>query len=279
MTEQQRIPTIEDIAAYYDQMTDFYATLWGESIHVGYWPDSASDISLEAAQDCYTDLMISRLSVQPGQRVLDVGCGTGEPAIRLSQQMGVEVVGITISHLQVARANARATRRGVPNQVRFEFINAMHLPYSPATFDAAWALESIFHMPDRSQVLREIKRVLRPGGRLVIAEAVEIGPMTDAERRVLWAGVQATSYITPAAYIQTLQAAEFSVQEVIDISAHTHKTLAKTVEAIHQPERTERLLTLYDQDFVTLMKQVWTDVVDSYQGKMGYMVFVAQKPA
>jgi len=95
-----RKPTIEDISRHYDLMTDFYHIVLGESIHVGYWPDPNDPLDLPLAQECYTDLMIRRMPLQPGQRLLDVGCGTGQPVVRLAQATDGSVVGITINGIR-----------------------------------------------------------------------------------------------------------------------------------------------------------------------------------
>ena len=58
-------------------------------------------------------------------------------------------------------------------QLDFQLVNAMDMPFADETFDAVWALESLFHMPDRLQVLGEIARVLRPGGRLVLTDVTK----------------------------------------------------------------------------------------------------------
>lgn len=267
----------EDVGRYYDQITAFYHIIWGESIHVGYWPDPAENISMEDAQDHYTDLMIHHLRIQPGEQLLDVGCGTGEPALRLIRTTGAKVTGITISQVQVDSANQRAREQGLSDSAHFELVDAMMLPYEDESFDAAWALETLFHMPDRGQVLREIARVLRPGGRLVIAEAIETGTITDEQRAILWNGVQANSYITFDAYVQAVKAAGFSVDKEVDITHHTNNTLNWTMKRLEEPDRQAQLCTYYDEEFITMVRQAWKDVVDEYRATMGYMMLTAHK--
>ena len=278
MNVQLPQPTVEEVGRYYDQITDFYHIVWGESIHVGYWPDPAVDLPMAEAQDQYTDVMASYIKLQPGQRLLDVGCGTGQPAIRLAQATGGEVVGITISALQVERANQRAQEQGVSGQVRFELADAMAIPADDESFDAAWALETIFHMPDRGQVFREIMRILRPGGRLVIAEAFERAPLTDEQRAVIWGGVMANSYITLEAYERAVQEAGLVIDKTIDITTQTNNSLPKTIEALNRPDKQEQLRAFYDDDFIAMIQQAWSDLVDEYRRTMGYMMIVAHKP-
>ncbi|MFP4441084.1 MAG: SAM-dependent methyltransferase [Chloroflexaceae bacterium] len=124
----ERKPTIEDISRHYDLMTEFYHIVLGESIHVGYWPDPAEPLELPVAQECYTDLMIQRMPLQPGQRLLDVGCGTGQPAVRLAQATDGLVVGITINRNQVERATLRGQASGVTDRAVIDQMPALFRP-------------------------------------------------------------------------------------------------------------------------------------------------------
>jgi ubiquinone/menaquinone biosynthesis C-methylase UbiE len=272
-----RNPTPDDVSRYYDTMTDFYHIMWGESLHLGYWPDPAADLDIEAAQECYTDLMIRHMPLQPGQRMLDVGCGTGQPAVRLARATGCSVVGITINQMQIERANARAQAAGVSDRVQFEYADAMELPYADGSFDAVWALESIFHMPDRAQVLREMVRVIRPGGQILIADVVEEVPLTAEERRVFFAAVEATSLTTREHYRHLLESAGGRVAEIIDITTSTVNTLQKTVVMLEQEHKQAQLLQVFDAEIVTAMLPLWHQIVNIYENKIGYIVLPATR--
>jgi len=215
--------------------------------------------------------------LQPGQRMLDVGCGTGQPAIRLAQATGGSVVGITINRMQVERANARAQAAGVRDQVRFEHANAMELPYADASFNAVWSLESIFHMPDRAQVLREMARVIRPGGQILVADLVEDVPLTAEERRVFFTAIEATALTTREHYRHLLEAAGGQVVEIIDITPYTFNTLRKTVVMLEQEHKHAQLLQVFDAATITAMLPLWQQIIDIYENKIGYIVLIVTK--
>jgi cyclopropane fatty-acyl-phospholipid synthase-like methyltransferase len=130
-------PTPDEVGAYYDLMGPFYATLWGDNIHVGYWTGPDDTSSNIEAQDRLTDLLIEKVGLTAGQILLDVGCGVGRPAIRLSQRTGSSVIGITVSADQVVRATRLAAQNGVADRVRFQRADATLLPFDDASFDAA----------------------------------------------------------------------------------------------------------------------------------------------
>jgi tocopherol O-methyltransferase len=157
---------IED---HYDGLIELYEDLWGEHIHHGYWAEGERDPGRHAAQVRLVEELVDFGPVPAGSRVLDAGCGIGASAIHLADKLGCQVDGITLSAEQVVRAEAKAAERGVSDRTRFRVLDAMHTDYADGTFDVVWALESCELMPDKEAFLAECKRVLRPGGTLLVA--------------------------------------------------------------------------------------------------------------
>ncbi len=112
--------------------------------------------------------------LRPGESVLDVGCGTGSLAIAAKRRVGVtgSVYGIDASAPMIARARNKAKRAGA--EIVFENGVAESLPFPDARFDAVLNTVMLHHLPRkvRQQCVREMRRVLKPGGRLL---AVEFG--------------------------------------------------------------------------------------------------------
>jgi ubiquinone/menaquinone biosynthesis C-methylase UbiE len=111
-------------------------------------------------------------SIQAGEQVLDVGCGTGTLALEVQQRVGAtgRVVGIDPGPQQIARARSKAARRNLP--IDFQIGVIEHLAFPDQTFDVVLSTLMMHHLPDdlKRQGLAEIARVLKPGGRLVIAD-------------------------------------------------------------------------------------------------------------
>jgi ubiquinone/menaquinone biosynthesis C-methylase UbiE len=110
--------------------------------------------------------------LQPGEKVLDVGCGTGTLAIEVARRVGRagHVAGIDPGAQQIAHARAQAARRNLP--IDFQIGVIEQLPFPDQTFDVVFSTLMMHHLPTplKRQGLAEIARVLKPGGRLVIAD-------------------------------------------------------------------------------------------------------------
>ncbi|MCL7382275.1 methyltransferase domain-containing protein [Streptomyces sp. 35G-GA-8] len=231
----QQFPAPSDVAGMYDGIGQIYGSAWGPNKHYGYWENDADDSSIEEATDRLTDMMISGIAAQAGQRVLDIGCGIGHPALRLVRACDVDVLGISVSHVQVARAKELAAAAGLADRATFQFTDAMDMPFPDGSFDAAWAFESMWHMPDRGQVLSETARVLRPGGRLAIADVIERGPVSPEGRVVLdhiCENYAVRSLGTVDEYRTALAASGFVDVEIRDISDNVSRTLAVMADAV-----------------------------------------------
>jgi ubiquinone/menaquinone biosynthesis C-methylase UbiE len=102
-----------------------------------------------------------------GRRILDIGCGDGEFAFELTRR-GAIVTGIDLSPAMIDAARRRATQRNA--DIEFHVATAEHLPFPGEQFDVVTAITILCFVEDPAPVFREIARVLRLGGRLVIGE-------------------------------------------------------------------------------------------------------------
>ena len=104
-----------------------------------------------------------------GGQVLEVGTGKGRFLIRLARQAGtITTVDIAAEEQRCARLNARYA--GVEGKIRFVVRDAARLPWPPGTFDAAVTMNAIHHIAHFKQVLKEMLRVVKPGGKIVLAD-------------------------------------------------------------------------------------------------------------
>lgn len=213
---QSASPVPEDVGRMYDE---FLGTgpMIVQNLHFGYW--ESPDEPFEIATDRLSDMVIARLGVGAGDRVLDVGCGVGAPTLRVARATGAELVGINVSRRQLACAEEAAADAGLTDRVGFSYADATRLEFEDSWFDAVYALESMIHMPDRGQVLGQIARVLRPGGRLVLTDFFARGEVPE------WvaAGAMSWCHMTLAdrsRYAEWAGGAGLEIVEDLDITEH-----------------------------------------------------------
>ena len=176
---------------YYNQCHVDYKILWGSHrnlcIPFGYFDDH-HDSHRTALPNMNRELA-KRAGVSSDDRVLDAGCGVGGSSLWLAGEHGAQVCGINIQplHLDVARRECSA--RGLDGLVRFEERNYCDSGLEAESFDLVWALESVCHSDDKLAFVTEAYRVLKPGGRIMVADFFQFKESLDeaeAERMQWW---------------------------------------------------------------------------------------------
>lgn len=177
------------VTDFYDLVTEFYEHGWGESFHFA--PRSRKE-GFAASIARHQHFLASRLSLRPGMRVLDVGCGVGGPMRSIARFSGAHVVGVNISAYQVAKARAYAERDGLSSLCEVVEADFTRMPLPDDVFDAAFAFEATCHAPSKVDVFREVGRVLRPGAEFAFYEwcLTERYDPADAEHRRIKHGIE-----------------------------------------------------------------------------------------
>jgi tocopherol O-methyltransferase len=165
-------PAVAEIEAYYDATWWDYRCLWlgrrNLAFHFGYHDEGVrrhSDALINANRT-----LASLAGVHAGSRVLDAGCGVGGSCFWLARHAGASTIGVTLAHSQVVQARLLAHKLGLAGRARFLRADFTRTPFPDASFDVVWALESLCHAPDKRAFYHEAARLLRPGGRIVVAE-------------------------------------------------------------------------------------------------------------
>lgn len=164
---------------HHDRVSDYYdATAWEyglvldlkhhHGLHFGYY-DAAHQTYPEASQNM-NRFLADRAGVRRGMRVLDAGCGIGGSSVWLAKELGVSVVGITLSAKQCAQAQSLALRHGVVDTTSFLVRDYSRAGFPKESFDVVWAVESVCHAPQKITFIKEAYRLLRPKGTLIVAD-------------------------------------------------------------------------------------------------------------
>jgi len=137
-----------------------------DEIAEGY--DAANSIMSLGRDHRWREIVAECCRLPPGGSVLDVCCGTGELALSLAaSDPSVAVTGLDFSSEMLAKARAKIAATGLENRMRLVESDATRLPFANASFDAATVGWGLRNVPDLDATLREMARVVRPGGRVV----------------------------------------------------------------------------------------------------------------
>jgi demethylmenaquinone methyltransferase/2-methoxy-6-polyprenyl-1,4-benzoquinol methylase len=136
--------------------------------------DALNSVMTAGLHHRWRERAAARTHLQPGDSALDVCCGTGDLALELAQLVtpGGHVVGCDFSEPMLDLAREKTAERGADG-VRFEWADALELPYDGERFDALTVGFGVRNLADLDRGLREMARVLKPGGRLVILEITQ----------------------------------------------------------------------------------------------------------
>ncbi len=224
---------VRQLDSYYDETYPDYRLLWMTSsvlaMHMGFWDEQTSDhdealINMNRALAARTDL-------RRGDRVLDAGCGVGGSALWMAREIGVEVVGIDLVEGQVRRARRNARRHGVADRATFERQDITRTAFPDESFDVVWAIESACHVPDKREFLTEARRLLVPGGRLVVADGFRSRrPFSPAYERLLssWlSGWAVPDLLTADEFMAATRRAGFARACLDDVTANVRPSLRR----------------------------------------------------
>jgi 27-O-demethylrifamycin SV methyltransferase len=270
----------DETAAHYDRVHDAWRLIMGEEFHYGYF--TTPDIPLGEATAALTRQMRERAGIVAGDRVLDVGCGTGRQACELATELDARVLGITTSGRGVEDATELAAARGAES-ARFERRDGTDTGLESGSFDLVWALESSHLMRDRPALLGECARVLAGEGRLVLCDIIRKRAIPFAEiraRRKDFATLRAVfgdAHMEPLeAYTSTLQQLGMTVTDSSDVTEPTLPTFAAwraNIDA-HEPALRDLIGPEGVEDFVEatiVLESFWLD------GTLGYGILAAVK--
>jgi ubiquinone/menaquinone biosynthesis C-methylase UbiE len=219
------------------------------------------------------------LHLTASSNVLEIGCGSGRYALQVAATVGCCVVGLDTNAPGIQTANQLAASRNMASQVRFEICDAAKkLPFSDSTFDAVFANDVLCHLPGRLSVLREILRVLRPGGRMLFSDALVIGGLISQQEIAARSSIGFYIFSPPGENERIIKEAGFRLESASDTSQQA-ATIAKRWRDARKKRQEALLATEGAANFEGLQQFLSTVHTLTIERRLLRLVYLGEKPA
>ncbi len=209
------------------------------------------------------------LGLQPGMRVLDIGCGIGGSAFQMARDYGVHVLGVDLSKNMLTLARQRCQKAGLEHLISFEHGNILD-DDRQEVFDVVYSRDAFLHIHDKKRLLQVIRRLLRSGGRLVFTDYL-------CGARPWSRGFE--EYVRQRSYdLRTLEGYESLLMEAGFAGINAKDQTDRFVEILREELATMVSAKLDPGDFREL-GQSWRDKIHrAIQGDQRWGLFVAVSP-
>lgn len=267
------------ISHHYDLSNDFYGLLLDETMAYSSAYFTAPDQSLAGAQRAKLDLICRKLDLQPGMRLLDVGCGWGSLILHAAEHFGVHATGITLSAQQRDHIAKRIADRGLSDKVTVRLQDYREFGATGEQFDAVSSIEMGEHVGEGqySDYAGILFAALKPTGRLLLQQ------MSRHQGTAPGGGAFIEAYIAPDMHMrpmsQTLAHLERAGFEVCDVEAmreHYVTTVERWIDTLEQ--RWDEFVAMLGEEVARVWRLYLVGGAVSFEeGRMGVDQFLAVK--
>lgn len=274
------------IQNYFDYCHKDYKRVWHldrcMAMHMGFWDNETKGLIDALIKE--NQILAKQVGINSNDRVLDAGCGVGGSSIFLAKNYGCNVTGITLSHEQVKHAKKYAETENVNELTTFLVSDYTKVPYKENSFDVIWAIESVCHANNKEDFLKESYRLLKKGGRIIVADGFQSkSPMSESEKALLkrsFKGWGVNSLEIDIAFHEFLKEQKFKCIKEQDVTSLIFKSskrlflLSFPAFIIHFAERLLRKRGDVEQGNVTA---AFNQFISLKKGLWKYKVFYAEK--
>ena len=266
------------IAHHYDLSNEFYSLVLDPNMAYSSGYHSASDQPLEEAQAAKLSLVCTKLGLEPGKTLLDVGCGWGSMSLHAAEHFGAKVVGVTIAAEQKKFIDARIKERGLEDRVEIRLQDYRQVP-ERGTFDAVSSIEMGEHVGQKNYPTYAgvLHRSVKPGGRVLIQQMSRAGKWPGG-------GPFIESFIAPDMYMRPvgetvafLERSGLEVRDVHGLREHYVHTVAGWLERFEA--NIDRLTELVGEEVVRVWRLYLVGGAMAFRdGRMGVDQILMVRP-
>lgn len=261
----------------YDNVYSDFASRAERAVREETWGEDLGQSSWTTATE-WLDFA-DRLGIGVQSDVLEVGSGSGGPAIYLSMQRGCRVTGVDINEHGVRNATALAAARGLTDRAGFQTVDASQpLPFPDGRFDAIVSNDAMCHIAGRLSVLRDWHRVLRPGGRVLFTDAMVLTGIVSQEELATRCSIGFYLFVSPHVNEELLLAAGFGLLDVRDVTDNEAAVARRWHDA--RARHREALVAREGQaNFDGLQRFLWCAHTLAAERRLSRYAYLAEKPA
>jgi len=221
---------------------------------------------------------IRHLKLKPSSHVLEVGSGSGGPALFVARTVGCQITGLDINEYGIKNANELARRQKLDARAHFQRADASRrLPFAPNSFDAVLSNDAMCHVPRREDVLREWFRVLKPGGRMLFTDALVITGLLSNEEIAARSSIGSYFFLPPGENERLIRASGFELVRTDDVTANA-AIVAKRWHGARARRRKELVRIEGKDNFEGLQRFLWRVHVVSIERRLSRYAYLARKP-
>lgn len=261
MAASEYSDAVQDARHYYDSddADTFYFSVWGGvDMHLGMY--KTPDESIRDASHRTVQVMADKLqTANADSQVVDLGGAYGGSARHVASKFGCHVVSLNLSPVQNARARQQNADQGLAEQITVVEGDFENVDYPDNSFDIVWSQDSFLHSGNREGVLREIKRILKPGGEVIFTDPMQADGASQENLQPVLDRIQLETMGSPGFYQDKLT--ELGL-ELVEWEDHTSQL------PLHYGRVKEELESRYDE----LLGKISQEYLDNMITGLGHWV-------
>ena len=271
----------KDVKSHYNAITDGWRIIFGENFHLGYF--KTPEENLDQATTNLIDILAEMGEISSLSKILDVGCGIGEPAFYLHEKYQCDITGITISERGAELAQEANQSKGNPDKIRFEVADILGDFLPKERFDIIWIMEVSHLIKDKEKLFERSFELLKNQGKLLLCDMVAVKEFTAFDILKRGKEIATMERVFGKAkterfesYQQNLENAGFSDIKTLDVSKNIYPTMQYWRENINQ-HRAEISASMSDEQIQDFLEAC--DILENFYNEkvLGYGMVTAVK--
>lgn len=218
------------------------------------------------------------LGLEPASRVLEIGSGSGLPALYMAQTTGCSVLGLDINEIAVTSASKICLAQGLSLRVQFQRVDVRDpLPLGDCSFDAIVSIDAVILIPNRLRLLQELYRVLRPGGRILYTDTTVVTGLVSNEEIAARSFISYYEFAPPGENERLLRQAGFKLERTEDVTKNVEIISRRWHDA--REKRQGELIQIENTATFECLQRFHSVVYSlSTERRLSRIAFVACKP-